>query len=447
MNLDAALPLIAAQLETSRQQHGIPGLSTTLVHDQRILWSGGIGVARTTDEARADQHTIYRVGSVTKLFTATMLLQLRDAGKLQLDDPIERYIPAFKLRSPFRDARPPTFRQVASHMAGLPRELPIAGWDRFEAPTSEQILARLQEAEMILPPMIHYKYSNIGYTVLGHALEVIAQQPYTEYVVKHILHPLGMCSSGFTLPQALQSRGAHATFPPPATQLVPAHYPDMGAYAPMGQLFASAEDLGRFIMLQFRKGPQGDNQLLNGGTLREMHAPVWMDASWTFGTAIGWRLGRLAKRTILTHDGLVHGFSADVTVVPELKLGIAVCANAMADVAMISRTILEPLIDLMDHACPNQYGTQQVESMDGAELYVGHYRVPGLVELEILLADQRLIGRVSAPFRADLPLTPEGDHRFRMHGGPFDGEILVFNLDKAGWVEQLIAAGFVFERA
>ena len=82
MSLDAAVPHLEAQLETARQQHGIPGLSAAVVHDQRILWSGGAGFARMDDRAPADQHTIYRVGSVTKLFTATMLMQLRDAGKL-----------------------------------------------------------------------------------------------------------------------------------------------------------------------------------------------------------------------------------------------------------------------------------------------------------------------------------------------------------------------------
>ncbi len=221
----------------------------------------------------------------------------------------------------------------------------------------------------------------------------------------------------------------------------------MGAYAPMIQLFASAGDLARFIMLQFREDGGGADQILASSTLREMHAPVWIDSSWTFGTATGWRLGRLAGQTMLAHDGLVHGFSADVTLVPELKLGIAVCANAMAYATGISRTLLEPLIALVDHSDFSKPGAEQAKSIASGATYVGHYRVPGLVELDIMEMDRRLIARVNAPFRADVPLTPEIGHQFRMDGGPSDGELAVFHVDEWERAQEVVVGGFVCERA
>ncbi len=120
----------------------------------------------------ADPQTIYRVGSVTKVFTALMLMQLRDAGKLQLDDPIETYLPEFKIKSRFPDARPATFRQVAAHYSGLPREAPMRyeyqATDEF--PSIEDQLRSLKDSEMMLPAMTMYSYSNLGYNIMGLAL-------------------------------------------------------------------------------------------------------------------------------------------------------------------------------------------------------------------------------------------------------------------------------------
>jgi CubicO group peptidase (beta-lactamase class C family) len=109
-----------AQLETERVDRGVPGLSVAIVHDQDIVWARGFRYVNLEAGIPADPQTVYRVGSVTKLFTATMLMQLRDAGKLCLDDPVEQYMPAFRLKTRLGEASAPTSRQIASHTAGLP---------------------------------------------------------------------------------------------------------------------------------------------------------------------------------------------------------------------------------------------------------------------------------------------------------------------------------------
>lgn len=122
----AVLAQIESDIEKGRQEKKIAGLSIAIVYDQEVLLSKGFGFADLDKKVPADQTTVYRVGSVTKLFTALMLMQLRDAGKLNLDDPIEKYLPEFKIKSRFPDARPATFRQVAAHYSGLPIEPPMA---------------------------------------------------------------------------------------------------------------------------------------------------------------------------------------------------------------------------------------------------------------------------------------------------------------------------------
>src|SRR5215207_6054017 len=189
----AVLTEIESDIEKARVANKIAGLSVAIVYDQDVLLSKGFGFADVDKKVPADPTTVYRVGSVTKVLTALMLMQLRDAGKLNLDDPIEKYLPEFKIKSRFPDARPATFRQVAAHYSGLPREPPMAieYENPEEFPSVEEQLKSLKDVEMIVPAMSQFSYSNLGYNIMGLALAGVAKQPYTQYVDQHILKPLG----------------------------------------------------------------------------------------------------------------------------------------------------------------------------------------------------------------------------------------------------------------
>src|SRR5215510_16384185 len=144
-------------------------MSIVIVHDQDVLLAKGFGYADLEKKIPADPQTVYRIGSVTKAFTALMLMQLRDAGKLGLDDPIEKYLPEFKIKSRFADARPVTFRQVASHFSGLPREAPLPYTYQVVTvfPRTEELIASLASTELIGPADTKFQYSNLGFNILG----------------------------------------------------------------------------------------------------------------------------------------------------------------------------------------------------------------------------------------------------------------------------------------
>src|SRR5579885_694131 len=120
--LQATFALVDAFLEAERETRKLPGLSCAIVYDQEVLWSKGFGFANIEQKIVANPQTIYRIASVTKLFTATMMMRLRDSGRLHLDDPLEKYLPSGKVQSRFTDPSPITFRQVVAHIAGLPRD-------------------------------------------------------------------------------------------------------------------------------------------------------------------------------------------------------------------------------------------------------------------------------------------------------------------------------------
>jgi CubicO group peptidase (beta-lactamase class C family) len=155
--ITAAIELVGAQLAHELEDRQIPGMSVGVVFDKEQIWKRGYGTANIEKGIAPDENTVYRVASITKLFTATMLMQLRDAGKLQLDDKLADYLPAFAIKSGFTDAKSPTFRQIVSHSSGLPREGTHAGWHDANMPTIDELLASLADLEMILPTMVEPK--------------------------------------------------------------------------------------------------------------------------------------------------------------------------------------------------------------------------------------------------------------------------------------------------
>ncbi len=191
--LQACIALIDAFLETERKVRAIPGLSLAIVYNQEILWSKGFGFADIARSIPATPKTLYRVASVTKLFTATMLMQLRDAGKLQLDEPLDKYLPELKVKSTFADPAPITFRQVAAHLSGLPRDDSLKRSykeNQIIYPSAEEIQASLKDIELVTAPMTEKHYSNLGFALLGLALGRIADQSYPGYIAEHILQPI-----------------------------------------------------------------------------------------------------------------------------------------------------------------------------------------------------------------------------------------------------------------
>jgi CubicO group peptidase (beta-lactamase class C family) len=446
----AALAFLAARLEGERQEEKIPAMSAAVVYDQQLLWAEGFGYADLEQEIPATPGTVYRIGSITKLFTATMLMQLRDAGKLQLDDPLENYLPGFHVTSPFPDARPVTFRQVASHTAGLPREAPLDYWRTLEFPPIEEIVESLKDAEMIFPTLTQFKYSNLGISLMGHALARIAGQPYRAYIRDHILEPLSMRHTGFDLEDPeIQARLAvgytiYKDNPPEVAPL-----PDIGGFAPAGQMHATVEDMAHFISLQFREGPAQGEQILGGSTLREMHAPVFITPDWQGGMAIGWALDRVADHTLIGHGGGIHGFTTHIALVPALKLGVAVFTNTGTDPGRFTRAALELLIPVVTRIRAREEAAQAQPAPKEWKKYTGLYVVVGLAqEIEIKLADDKLtLNTPDGDPETRAILKPEGEHQFRMQGGPVDGELARFELDDAGQVTGVKLGNYVLERA
>ena len=336
----AAVERVVRTIEERRQRAGLMSVVVGVVHDQTLLLAAGFGCANLERRIGATPDTLYRIGSVTKVFEATALMQGRDAGRLRLDDPVDRSVPEVWFRGADGARQSPTWRQLASHTAGLPRDVrPILG-------TVPDLFRFLERQAGITAPGSHYAYSNLGFLVLGQAVAALAGSTYHEYVRRHIFEPLGMASSTYDIEAADPGRLAigYLRVSPTAEGWSGYRAGYQSPFPPSGTVLSSANDLSRFLMLQFRTGAAGGPQVLAPATIREMWRPVAPTGTGARSAALGWFTTPLGPYTIVRKDGGQPGFTAFVQLVPERKLGVVALVNESPERVRASGTALDQLV-------------------------------------------------------------------------------------------------------
>ena len=188
---------IAKTLESLIRQEmadkDLPAFSIALVDGNEVVWAQGFGYQDPEHKIPATAHTVYRVGSVSKLFTDIGIMQMVEAGKINLDVPVSQYIPDFHPQNPFTN--PITLRELMSHRSGLLREPPVGNYFDPTEPTLEATVRSMNSTELVYDPGTHLKYSNAGIAVVGYTLQELNHQSFPEYLKQAVLAPLGMHES------------------------------------------------------------------------------------------------------------------------------------------------------------------------------------------------------------------------------------------------------------
>lgn len=306
---------LAAEVEAKQ----LPALSIALVDDQEIVWARGFGHARPRDKQPATAATIYRVGSVSKLFTDLAVMQLVEQGTLDLDAPVTRYLPEFRPANPSGKAI--TLRQLMAHRAGLVREPPVGHYFDPTRPTLAATVASLNATALVYPPETRVKYSNAGIAVVGRVLEQTQRQPFAAYVQQALLQPLGLRQSGFEATPDLARELASATMWTYHGRTFDAPTFPLGM-APAGSLYASVTDLGRFLSALFAGG-----RVVRRETLEAMWRPQFAGPGETSGFGIGFHVSELAGRRRVGHGGAIYGFATELAALPDDRLGVVVAAS------------------------------------------------------------------------------------------------------------------------
>jgi serine beta-lactamase-like protein LACTB len=323
--VEALTPFIERELKDKK----LPALSIALVDDQRVVWAKGFGFRDKDGKIPADANTVYRVGSVSKLFTDVAVMQLVEEGKLNLDTPVTTYLPDFKpALKP--EQKPITLRMLMSHRSGLIREPPVGNYFDPTEPSLEKMVESLNGIPVVYPPSDKEKYSNAAIGVVGYVLQKTQGERFETYVKRRVLDPLGMKDSSFLPTDAVKKNLASAVmwtlhgreFPAPTFEL---------GMAPAGCMYSTVLDLAKFQSALFA----GGKGILKPETIRAMWTPQQEKAGEKTDFGLGFNISEFEGHKRVGHGGAIYGFATNLALLPDDKLGVVVaCSRDVANAVM-----------------------------------------------------------------------------------------------------------------
>ena len=350
---DAAIIADLKQVITQQMaDKELPCISIALVRDGEVVWSSGFGVADAESGRNASDRTVYRVGSISKLLTDLAVMRQVEAGKLDLDKPVQRYVP--QLKGTKKQLPGITLRRLMSHRSGIVREPAVGHYFDHTNPGLVATVESLRDSQPVYKPGERTKYSNAAIAIVGLALQDSLGIDFDAAIRQQMLEPLGMKTAGFDsseVPDELECRGIMWTvdgreFPAPDFKL---------GTSPAGNLYASVLDLSKVLQFIMSGGVSLEGRLLEPGTISSMFEPQQDNGrpKNTFG--LGFHVGELDGHRRLGHGGAVYGFSTELAFLPDQNMGVAVACGMDMTNGIVER--------IADHALQLMLADQK-----GAEL-------------------------------------------------------------------------------
>ncbi len=330
----ATVEMIERLITHEMADKDLPALSIALVDDQQIVWAKGFGFTDPKSKKPATAETVYRVGSVSKLFTDIAVMQLVEQGKLDLDAPVTRYLPNFRPRNSF--GKSVTLRQLMSHRSGLVREPPVGHYFDPNEPSLASTIASLNQTALVYAPETRAKYSNAAIAAVGYVLERTEGQPFAKYLKRAVLAPLGLERSSFEPTPEITKDLAKAYMWTIDGRVFEAPTFELGI-SPAGSMYTTVTDMGRFMSALFAGGPGSNGQMLKPSTLAEMWTPQFAPPGQKTGYGIGFGLSELENRRTVGHGGAIYGFATTLRAMPDDKLGVVVVTTKDAANAVTNR--------------------------------------------------------------------------------------------------------------
>ncbi len=424
----AAERLFSAWLEAQIAYRGLPGVAVGVVHDQQLVWSHGFGFANVEKRVPMNEQTRFRIASNSKLFTAIAIMQLREAGKLRLDDPVQKHLPWFKVKPAGPDDGAITIEQLLSHSSGLQREA-NDHWASFDFPTTAQLQALMGDRQAAFPPQTRWKYSNLAFAVAGLVVEKISGQSWADYIDSHISKPLGMAGTSVDKPDPLLAT-PYAVRRADGTRRVLPFIDSHGMAAATG-VTSSVADLARFVSAEFRRGPAGGANILSAGSWRELLRVRSVDENWQTGSGLGFDIQRFKDRTYAGHGGGYPGNTTMTMAQIDDKVGVIVLTNTNdSGPGEIARQLIATVGEAVAKAAnPAKSPLWDPAWARFAGRYRGNYD-DGITMVVPLAKQLVLLPAGAAAAEARTVLEPLGDGRFRLMaptGGNAIGEAVRFD--------------------
>ncbi len=350
---------LSERIQAELKVAGIPGCSLVIVDRAGIVGAEAFGYASLTQARLATPHTAYHLFSATKLYTATASMQLVEQEKLQLDEAVAKVLPEYRDRL----SSTLTLRHLLSHTSGLKdtaKALLAIHVDGERAPTTAEALSRytLRSAR---PPGQQVEYRNVNYALLGEIVTRRSGQPYTAYVMDHILCPLGMqVAFSFTPAMKPDAASGYIEYWNPLRLMLRWFMPDVARKvsgprtgkwmelcdysldtAAIGGLVGSAVEFAPFLIAHLNAG----RGILSPGSTQQMQTLVARGQAGfeaKVGVGLGWKIGQVDGRVFLNHEGGGAGFTSETRLYPQDRLGIIMLMNVMgARVSQLAHRVCE----------------------------------------------------------------------------------------------------------
>ncbi|MFK0233631.1 serine hydrolase domain-containing protein [Streptomyces vinaceus] len=429
--LPATRRALRHRIAVAQSEGRAPSVVAAVARGGEIVWEG----SRTSVDGHGpDGNVQYRIGSITKTFTAVLVMRMRDEGLLSLEDPLEKHLPG-------TGAGEVTLAQLLSHTGGLAAETPGEWWERSPADLRPELADVLGQEPFRFRPGRRHHYSNPGYTLLGSLVEAVRGKPWAEALRAEVLEPLGLdrTTPGPQAPHA----GGWAVHPW-ADVMMPEPSEDLGLMAAAGQLWSTTGDLARFAVFLAR----GDERVLSAESVREMRTPAAPPEPGVaeFGYGLGMQLTRAGGRSLAGHTGSLPGFVAGLWLSEADDVAAVVLANCTS--GLPAATVAAELVGIVADAEPRfpqpwrpfrQADPVALELCGpwywGTSPQVLRLKADGLLELAPMGATGR-----AARFR------PESDGSWTGLSGYYAGESLRAVRREDGSVSHLDLGSFVFTR-
>ncbi|WP_282791241.1 serine hydrolase domain-containing protein [Streptomyces sp. CC224B] len=419
------------RIATAQTEGRAPSLVAAVVRGGELVWTG----ARTSVDGHApDENVQYRIGSITKTFTAVLVMRLRDEGLLDLSDPLEKHLPGTGVGEI-------TIADLLAHRGGLAAETPGQWWERSPASLRPELRDVLGEEPLKHPAGRRFHYSNPGYTVLGSLIEALRGAPWEDVLRREVLEPLGLRR---TSGQPVAPHAGGWAVHPWADVLLPEPMEDLGLMAPAGQLWSTTADLARFAVFLMR----GDDRVLGAESVREMKMPAAVaefgDAEQTYGFGLG--MVRYDGGALVGHTGSLPGFLASLWTCEEEDIATVVLANCTSGPAVA--TVAAELVRIVAEAEPRiPEPWRPLPDVDPSllELAGPWYWGTSVQALRLAAGGEVRLGPLAGGGRGSR-FRPNGDGTWTGLDGYYAGERLRAVRRADGTVSHLDLGSFVFTR-
>jgi CubicO group peptidase (beta-lactamase class C family) len=381
--------LAAQRLEALMEQYHMPGAAAALIVDQEIVWQGHFGLAEIASATAVSEATIFKLWSLAKPLTAVEMMRLVEEGRVDLDAPINTYIPDFSIQSRFPSNEAITIRHILAHRSGISRN-GCARPDWYFGPDAlEWAASSLKDCTLAYPTGTRYKYSNVSYGLLGYIIQDQRGQPFPVAMFERLLAPLEMTDSSFWTSDLFDVGQLDKTriatgYAYNEGEQYPYEQVDF-AMVPSSNLYATIGDLANFVRFFLRGGEAGGEQLIAKETLRAMAVDQYSRPGDPQPMGLGWKIGpQIGPERVVWHDGgPSEGIGSLIAMLPEQKLGVILLANSTAfagSVALpLALELLQTMAETAGGAPAVEAAAPEVVTVEPAVLqsYAGDYAIMG----------------------------------------------------------------------